>query len=167
MDCPVVDDITLNVVAQEYIESTGGVLFKAYAVADNVAVQTRSTSLQALCDSQQNEGDSQRYIHYNPHDIKNKRERHGIDGVNVQSVREGRRPTAPSQKVAEKLVKALREDLGVDLFGVDIIFDQRTGFYSVIDVNYFPSYRGVHGAMEWILQHVCNTIGMHLEKAGV
>lgn len=41
------------------------------------------------------------------------------------------------------IVAAIRELTGLTLFGFDVIVCSRTGQYALIDINYFPGYRGV------------------------
>lgn len=44
----------------------------------------------------------------------------------------------PSDEVIRELSRALRQALGVSLFGIDIIINNQTGQHAVIDVNAFP-----------------------------
>ena len=45
----------------------------------------------------------------------------------------------PEPKKIDKLVTGLRQKMGLTLFGVDIIIENFTGRYAVIDINPFPS----------------------------
>lgn len=54
----------------------------------------------------------------------------------------------PSDEVIRELSRALRQALGVSLFGIDIIINNQTGQHAVIDVNAFPGeHRG------WVTLH--------------
>uniref|UniRef100_A0A8C0T3R4 Inositol-tetrakisphosphate 1-kinase n=1 Tax=Canis lupus familiaris TaxID=9615 RepID=A0A8C0T3R4_CANLF len=44
----------------------------------------------------------------------------------------------PSDEVIQELSRALRQALGVSLFGIDIIINNQTGQHAVIDINAFP-----------------------------
>lgn len=44
----------------------------------------------------------------------------------------------PSDEVIRGLSQALRQALGVSLFGIDIIINNQTGQHAVIDINAFP-----------------------------
>lgn len=44
----------------------------------------------------------------------------------------------PSDEVIRELSRALRQALGVSLFGIDVIINNQTGQHAVIDVNAFP-----------------------------
>ncbi|KAL4448397.1 hypothetical protein ABPG75_005616 [Micractinium tetrahymenae] len=48
-----------------------------------------------------------------------------------------RRPTF------EAVAAALRQQLGLTLFGFDLVFDRAAGELVIIDVNYFPSFKGI------------------------
>ncbi|KAG8514296.1 Inositol-tetrakisphosphate 1-kinase [Galemys pyrenaicus] len=52
----------------------------------------------------------------------------------------------PSDEVIRELSRALRQALGVSLFGIDIIINNQTGQHAVIDVNAFPGEAAVGGA---------------------
>lgn len=47
----------------------------------------------------------------------------------------------PSDEVIRELSRALRQALGVSLFGIDIIINNQTGQHAVIDINAFPGER--------------------------
>lgn len=47
----------------------------------------------------------------------------------------------PSDEVIRALSRALRQALGVSLFGIDIIINNQTGQHAVIDINAFPGER--------------------------
>jgi hypothetical protein len=42
-----------------------------------------------------------------------------------------------------EIVSAIRDLTALTLFGFDVIICNRTGLYALIDINYFPGYRGV------------------------
>ena len=46
------------------------------------------------------------------------------------------------QQVISELLKRIVKYSGLYFFGVDIIIDQETGNYGIIDLNYMPSYNG-------------------------
>uniref|UniRef100_A0A8C0IW97 Inositol-tetrakisphosphate 1-kinase n=1 Tax=Chelonoidis abingdonii TaxID=106734 RepID=A0A8C0IW97_CHEAB len=47
----------------------------------------------------------------------------------------------PNDDVIREISKALRQALGVSLFGIDIIINNQTGQHAVIDINAFPGKR--------------------------
>lgn len=48
-------------------------------------------------------------------------------------------PLKPDMARLNTLSEVLREKLGLDLFGVDVIIECETQRYAVIDINVFPS----------------------------
>eukprot|EP00761_Pharyngomonas_kirbyi_P000724 gb/GECH01000724.1/.p1 GENE.gb/GECH01000724.1/~~gb/GECH01000724.1/.p1 ORF type:complete len:333 (+),score=87.82 gb/GECH01000724.1/:1-999(+) len=59
----------------------------------------------------------------------------------------------PEPERLEQIASALREKLGLDLIGIDLIRDSDSGRLYVIDVNYLPSYQGVDNAFGRILEY--------------
>ena len=53
----------------------------------------------------------------------------------------------------ERLCKSLSRELGLTLFGVDLIQDSEGQLYS-IDVNYFPGYDGVDYFHDRLAEHI-------------
>ncbi|XP_066130161.1 inositol-tetrakisphosphate 1-kinase isoform X2 [Saccopteryx bilineata] len=60
----------------------------------------------------------------------------------------------PSDEVIRELSRALRQALGVSLFGIDIIINNQTGQHAVIDINAFPGYEGVSEFFTDLLNHI-------------
>nr|XP_039324685.1 inositol-tetrakisphosphate 1-kinase isoform X3 [Saimiri boliviensis boliviensis] len=65
----------------------------------------------------------------------------------------------PSDEVIRELSRALRQALGVSLFGIDIIINNQTGQHAVIDINAFPGDRQVCFIDSWKTDQVgsCHT----------
>ncbi|XP_030308477.1 inositol-tetrakisphosphate 1-kinase isoform X1 [Calypte anna] len=60
----------------------------------------------------------------------------------------------PNDDVIQEISKALRQALGVSLFGIDIIINNQTGQHAVIDINAFPGYEGVSEFFTDLLNHI-------------
>ncbi|NXN99856.1 ITPK1 kinase, partial [Rhinopomastus cyanomelas] len=60
----------------------------------------------------------------------------------------------PNDDVIREISKALRQALGVSLFGIDIIINNQTGQHAVIDINAFPGYEGVSEFFSDLLNHI-------------
>ncbi|XP_077179652.1 inositol-tetrakisphosphate 1-kinase isoform X1 [Paroedura picta] len=60
----------------------------------------------------------------------------------------------PNDEVIRAISKALRQALGVSLFGIDIIINNQTGQHAVIDINAFPGYEGVSEFFADLLNHI-------------
>lgn len=52
-----------------------------------------------------------------------------------------------------------RDELQLSLFGFDVIIDDKTGGFLVIDVNYFPSYKELEDFDQLLRQHICRLCG--------
>ena len=55
----------------------------------------------------------------------------------------------PSDEVIRELSRALRQALGVSLFGIDIIINNQPGQHAVIDVNAFPGDQQGKETLRW------------------
>lgn len=60
----------------------------------------------------------------------------------------------PSSEALGALVKELRVQLGMALFGVDVIINIHTHTLTVIDINIFPGYEGVPQFFTALLSHI-------------
>ncbi|CAL8360608.1 unnamed protein product [Merluccius merluccius] len=60
----------------------------------------------------------------------------------------------PSSEAVAALVRELRAQLGMALFGVDVIINIRTHTLTVIDINIFPGYEGVPQFFSSLLDHI-------------
>lgn len=69
---------------------------------------------------------------------------------------------SPSEHPPDWLIEALNRELqcvlGLTFFGYDLIREEGTGHYWILDVNYFPSYTGCEGAVA----AVADSIAEHL-----
>ncbi|XP_041430537.1 inositol-tetrakisphosphate 1-kinase-like [Xenopus laevis] len=64
----------------------------------------------------------------------------------------------PCDKVIRGISKALRQALGISLFGIDIIINNKTGQHAVIDINAFPGYEGVPEFFTDLLNHIATIL---------
>ncbi|XP_040902548.1 inositol-tetrakisphosphate 1-kinase-like isoform X2 [Toxotes jaculatrix] len=60
----------------------------------------------------------------------------------------------PSSQAVAALVRELRVQLGMALFGVDVIINIQTHTLTVIDINIFPGYEGVPQFFSSLLSHI-------------
>eukprot|EP00735_Rhodelphis_limneticus_P002577 TRINITY_DN1348_c0_g1::TRINITY_DN1348_c0_g1_i1::g.19964::m.19964 TRINITY_DN1348_c0_g1::TRINITY_DN1348_c0_g1_i1::g.19964 ORF type:complete len:631 (-),score=155.64,sp/Q6P3R8/NEK5_HUMAN/45.70/2e-64,Pkinase/PF00069.20/2e-64,Ins134_P3_kin/PF05770.6/1.9e-61,Pkinase_Tyr/PF07714.12/3.9e-42,Pkinase_Tyr/PF07714.12/2e+03,ATP-grasp_4/PF13535.1/0.00098,Kinase-like/PF14531.1/0.0011,Kinase-like/PF14531.1/8.3e+02,Kdo/PF06293.9/0.37 TRINITY_DN1348_c0_g1_i1:418-2310(-) len=56
----------------------------------------------------------------------------------------------PPEEMVQEIATLIHENLNLTLFGFDIVRDTRTGVFHVIDINYFPGYRGVDFAPRFL-----------------
>ncbi|XP_023122147.2 inositol-tetrakisphosphate 1-kinase-like isoform X1 [Amphiprion ocellaris] len=67
----------------------------------------------------------------------------------------------PSFEAVAALVRKLRAQLGMALFGVDIIINIHTHTLTVIDINIFPGYEGVPQFFSSLLSHIKSVLDKH------
>ena len=63
----------------------------------------------------------------------------------------------------EAISKVLTGLLGVALYGFDLVVDPLSGRLAIVDINYFPSYRGCLSASEFF-SHVAEFASSTLHK---
>ncbi|KAL7825387.1 hypothetical protein AOLI_G00325940 [Acnodon oligacanthus] len=61
---------------------------------------------------------------------------------------------APSDDAMVALVKQLRAELGMALFGVDVIVNLHNHTLTIIDINIFPGYEGVPQFFSSLVSHI-------------
>ncbi|KAJ8409072.1 hypothetical protein AAFF_G00240930 [Aldrovandia affinis] len=71
----------------------------------------------------------------------------------------------PSDDVIRELSRALRQALGVSLFGIDVIISNQTGQHAVIDINAFPGYEGVPEFFTDLLNHITSVLQGQMPKS--
>lgn len=67
----------------------------------------------------------------------------------------------PSSDAVAALVKELRAQLDMALFGVDVIINIHTHTLTVIDINIFPGYEGVPQFFSSLLSHIKSLLDKH------
>lgn len=56
---------------------------------------------------------------------------------------QGRAIVRPVDDKLQEIVSTVRETLQMGLFGIDVVIDNETGCYAIVDINAFPGYDGV------------------------
>lgn len=64
----------------------------------------------------------------------------------------------PSDERLNKIVKIFSEKLGLTFYGIDIIIENGTSRYAIIDMNTFPGYDGVENFLTIFRDVVCDAI---------
>lgn len=138
-------------VCQEYVNH-GARLFKAFYVGGKLYTQERP-SLPDL-EPWDGCGEEPQLMHFdNTKPVAPQIEKWGrIRAVPAQV-------KAPSEEDCKEISRVLLNEFDVTLYGLDIITDASTGKFVVIDINYFPSYRGCATCGE-----VFDNLLIHLES---
>lgn len=64
----------------------------------------------------------------------------------------------PSKDKLDKIVKEFSEKLGLTFYGLDIIIEDETLRYAIIDMNTFPGYDGVENFLSIFRDVICDSI---------
>eukprot|EP01133_Synstelium_polycarpum_P014995 gene14995-17731_t len=70
----------------------------------------------------------------------------------------------PARETLIAISKQIQKDLGLTLFGFDIITDVETKKHAIVDLNYFPSYVGIPDFFSILLDHVLYVYKEKLKK---
>lgn len=73
----------------------------------------------------------------------------------------------PKQEVLEKIVKKVTELFGLLLIGVDVVIENHTGRYAIIDVNVFPGYVGYPNFFEQLIGCIRKSLVEHSDAQQV
>jgi len=95
---------------------------------------------------------------------------HAIMESNLQEVNYD--ATEGNDKVFKQVGDQLRKALDVSLFGFDLIRDcdqnedSKVAPYCVVDVNYFPTYKGIsrETLFEYVIEHLCKRVDLRRQN---
>lgn len=136
-------NFTSPCILQEYINH-GGIIFKLYAIGSQLSCDIRPSTR----DIQPGESINLSFHSEKP-EVKNGIWTHPRDFSDVKV------PIDDFLKISADLRKALN----VDLIGFDILIDENKHYW-IIDVNYFPSYRGVKDLWPKLLHFFLEKLGL-------
>ncbi|MGH0153094.1 UNVERIFIED_CONTAM: hypothetical protein FKN15_023315 [Acipenser sinensis] len=89
-------------------------------------------------------------IFFNSHDVSKPESSSHLTALEEEAAL----PHPPCDDVIAAIVTKLRSELGMSLFGVDVIVNTETGRHTVIDINIFPGYEGVPQFFSALLNHI-------------
>eukprot|EP00070_Physeter_catodon_P044028 XP_028350922.1 inositol-tetrakisphosphate 1-kinase [Physeter catodon] len=115
-------------VVQNFINHNA-VLYKVFVVGESYTVVQRPSLKNFSAGTSDRES-----IFFNSHNVSKPESSSVLTALDkIEGVFE-----RPSDEVIRELSRALRQALGVSLFGIDIIINNQTGQHAVIDINAFP-----------------------------
>ncbi|GJZ73368.1 inositol-tetrakisphosphate 1-kinase 1-like protein [Tanacetum coccineum] len=120
-------------VLQQFVNH-GGIMFKVYVAGDYVKCVERSS----LPDV------SKETMEKMALEASGVMSFHQISGTVVANDIIDEKLKMPEPKFLDEVSKGLREGLGLHLFNFDMIKDDKSDGYLVIDINYFPGYEKLH-----------------------
>ncbi|XP_025775287.1 inositol-tetrakisphosphate 1-kinase [Puma concolor] len=135
-------------VVQNFINHNA-VLYKVFVVGESYTVVQRPSLKNFSAGTSDRES-----IFFNSHNVSKPESSSVLTALDkIEGVFE-----RPSDEVIRELSRALRQALGVSLFGIDIIINNQTGQHAVIDINAFPGYEGVSEFFTDLLNHVATVL---------
>uniref|UniRef100_A0A8I3PKR4 Inositol-tetrakisphosphate 1-kinase n=1 Tax=Canis lupus familiaris TaxID=9615 RepID=A0A8I3PKR4_CANLF len=135
-------------VVQNFINHNA-VLYKVFVVGESYTVVQRPSLKNFSAGTSDRES-----IFFNSHNVSKPESSSVLTALDkIEGVFE-----RPSDEVIQELSRALRQALGVSLFGIDIIINNQTGQHAVIDINAFPGYEGVSEFFTDLLNHVATVL---------
>ncbi|XP_048474120.1 inositol-tetrakisphosphate 1-kinase-like isoform X1 [Rhincodon typus] len=137
-------DVTPPCVLQSFINHNA-VLYKIFVVGQSYFVAKRP-SLKNFAVGQS----EQKTIFFNSHEVSKPEScSHLTEREEGDSL-----PSGPSDKIIQFISRGIQAALGMSLFGVDVIVDNKTGKLALIDINAFPGYEGFPEFFSTLLNHV-------------
>uniref|UniRef100_A0A8C3WEG9 Inositol-tetrakisphosphate 1-kinase n=1 Tax=Catagonus wagneri TaxID=51154 RepID=A0A8C3WEG9_9CETA len=135
-------------VVQNFINHNA-VLYKVFVVGESYTVVQRPSLKNFSAGTSDRES-----IFFNSHNVSKPESSSVLTALDkIEGVFE-----RPSDEVIRALSRALRQALGVSLFGIDIIINNQTGQHAVIDINAFPGYEGVSEFFTDLLNHIATVL---------
>ncbi|XP_078592962.1 inositol-tetrakisphosphate 1-kinase-like [Branchiostoma floridae x Branchiostoma japonicum] len=139
-------------VAQNFVNHNA-VLHKVFVVGESYFVVERP-SLKNF-----SAGD-QSTIYFNSHDVSKAGSSSFLNQLDSRD-----RVSCPSLPLCrekfEHVLTNIRQQLGITLFGMDIIVENRTSRHAIIDINAFPSYDGVQDPFSVVADHLQSLLTQH------
>lgn len=143
-------DCQLPCVVQEFVNHNA-ILYKVFIVDENFHVVERPS----LKNFYQKDCATMGTIFFNSHDIS----RSGSQSKwSIISEEEVQLTVRPRHEILEKIARRMRQIFGLILLGFDVVVENHTGRYAIIDVNVFPGYDGYPRFFEHLTSAIKNII---------
>lgn len=134
------DSFSRSLFVQEFVPDHGALLFKLYSIGERVFVQTR-VSVQV-----QQPASEDRWCTFDSQVMSKGARRADVSAPNMPD------------DLARMVAKTMRSEIDLSLFGVDLIYCMRSQRYCIVDVNYFPTFKGVQNANRLVLLHAMEKV---------
>jgi inositol-1,3,4-trisphosphate 5/6-kinase/inositol-tetrakisphosphate 1-kinase len=150
---------------QEFLNHDG-VIYKAYVLGEFCQVFPRESLPNFPTELEDLSGASA--VHFNSHDpisssmfLADLESKHEEDILTPRGTRQPFRLSvdiALLQDFVKWVAQKLRGVLNLNMFGFDVIRESKTNVLYIVDINYFPSYKGVHDLSELIVRHISRQV---------
>lgn len=135
------------ILAQEYVQNHGGQVFKVYGVKEHIEMKIRSSLPDNAC------GMKEGYFSFDSQHMKPSSPQFpGPIGHRSGSSK----AMIPSWSLLMDIVSRIRKEVPISMIGIDVVYDVTQTCFSIVDVNYFPSFRNINDVFEWILEDICS-----------
>ena len=133
-------DMPIPCIIQEFCNH-GGILYKVYMMGESYRCCQRPSIKNLNCSPQPS-------LFFDTRTISrtNKPFQPGLHGCDPKSViwkSSDDDPNMLNRTVIQEIIRKIRRTSNISLAGIDIIIEEETGNYGIIDLNYFPGYDGV------------------------
>lgn len=71
---------------------------------------------------------------------------------------------SPDLSKLRTLAEKIQERFGLDLLGIDVIIENRTGHYAIIDINTFPGFEDVPDFLRVLFNLIRQKLGLVVEN---
>ncbi|EZA62042.1 Inositol-tetrakisphosphate 1-kinase [Ooceraea biroi] len=139
-------DCQLPCVAQDFINHNA-ILYKVFVVGERFHVVERPS----LKNFYQEDCNSLSTIFFNSHDISKSGSKSKWSILSEEDIP---LTVKPNHQTFEMIVKNIQGIFGLVLVGIDVVIENHTGKYAIIDVNVFPGYDGYPNFFEHLIDSI-------------
>ncbi|PSN35245.1 Inositol-tetrakisphosphate 1-kinase [Blattella germanica] len=141
-------------VAQSFVNHNA-ILYKIYLVGDEHYVVERP-SLKNFYPSYPSDRET---IFFDSHDVSK------ADSTSSLSILDPAdrtiNPQRPDAHKLQHIVRELRKELGMALLGIDVVIENGSGRYGIIDINAYPGYDGYPNFFQSLMNYILEIINNH------
>lgn len=139
-------DCQLLCVAQDFINHNA-ILYKVFVVGEHFRVVERPS----FKNFYEEDCHSLSTIFFDSHDISKSGSKSKWSVLSEEDIP---LTVKPNYQIFETIVKSIKEIFGLILVGVDVVIENHTGRYAIIDVNVFPGYDGYPNFFEHLIESI-------------
>lgn len=148
-------DCQSSCVAQNFVNHNA-ILYKLFVVGDHFCIVERPS----LKNFYPKDCKLMNIVFFSSHDIS----KSGSNSKwSIISEQEQNFTVKPKYEIFERIVKKIEKIFGLILVGIDVVLENHTGKYAIIDVNAFPGYDGDPN----FFHHLVSSIKKQLKKKSI
>jgi len=143
-------DISPPCVAQMFVNHDA-ILYKLYVIGDKWFMVERP-SLKNFYPSERET------IFFDSHEVSKADSDCSLNKLDEKDQGRNLTATRPNDDRLQEIVSTVRETLNMGLFGIDVVIDNRSGSYAIVDINAFPGYDGVPEFPQLLIRYMLEKI---------